>query len=388
MVLLAAVLVCVMLGLVINGLLLSMAAGLSLVIVLGIIWPHLALWGLKGSLCFSQTRCAENQSVLVTLELTNRWPIAAWMVMVREQSDCISAIDNNLQYALEHVPGWRKTQFQWTWEMSCRGVVPRASMILECGFPLGLWTFKKRLPVENKLVVRPRTLATGSIPEAALAQRDDGWWMSDRAGHSGDLLGVRPYRRGDSIRRIHWAQTARHDRLIICEMQSYAQPLIHLHVDARQEVHAGLGGSSSREWALRIAASLAQSWLHEGAAVSLSIEQQQLPAATGSKQLDLLLDLLSLFDQPGIKLHLPSARTDQRKAMQIIITTDNGILSCATSVAGPKHYLVLISAGFDEQLSTPQRMELPLRPWLTVESPAYVPEILQRVNRLRNIHVN
>ena len=37
--------------------------------------------------------------------------------------------------------------------------------------------------------------------------------LFDRPGNEGDVIGVRPYRHGDRLRSIHWAQTARRDAL-------------------------------------------------------------------------------------------------------------------------------------------------------------------------------
>ena len=45
---------------------------------LGVAWPWLTLWGLRGLLAFERTRCSEGEPVEVRLALRNRLPWTAW----------------------------------------------------------------------------------------------------------------------------------------------------------------------------------------------------------------------------------------------------------------------------------------------------------------------
>lgn len=44
-------------------------------------------------------------------------------------------------------------------------------------------------------------------------------------------MGVRPYRPGDSLRQVHWAQTARRENLVVFERQTRARPELLLWFD-------------------------------------------------------------------------------------------------------------------------------------------------------------
>ncbi len=105
------------------------------------------------------------------------------------------------------------------------------------------------------------------MPEAAAGEAHDGLSARDGAGNWGDPLGVRPYRRGDPLRRIHWGQTAKHRQLIVCEVQSHALPHVQILLDTDLAVHSGPDGSL--EWSIRIAASFADGWIRQGARVDL-----------------------------------------------------------------------------------------------------------------------
>lgn len=153
-------------------------------------------------------------------------------------------------------------------------------------------------------------------------------------GSNGDVLGVRPFRRGDSPRRIHWGQSARHDRLIVRELQANTRPVVQLVLDADPAVHAGHGPDSSREWAIRIVASLAKGWLAAGVEVGAAWNGQVIPAASGSKQLHTLLDALAgLPDTPGTPLRETLNVAACRRfadGLQVMVTTDVGVTGTPT----------------------------------------------------------
>ena len=74
-----------------------------------------------------------------------------------------------------------------------------------------------------------------------MRRASDGLATRDRAGQWGDPLGVRPYRRGDPLRRVHWVLTARHGELIVRELQSNAVPRVQIVLDAHPAAHRRLG---------------------------------------------------------------------------------------------------------------------------------------------------
>jgi uncharacterized protein (DUF58 family) len=69
--------------------------------------------------------------------------------------------------------------------------------------------------------------------------------------------------------------------------------VIQLVLDADPRVHAGSGPDGSREWAVRIVASLAKGWLEAGAQVGAVWNGQAIPPASGRQQLHRLLDGLT-----------------------------------------------------------------------------------------------
>ena len=172
---------------------------------------------------------------------------------------------------------------------------------MACGFPFGLWEASRPLEVAAPLLVWPRTFPVGPVPDAEGSQASDGLATRDRAGHWGDPLGVRPYRRGDPLRRVHWGLTARHGELIVREVQSNAVPRVQIVLDSHAAAHAGSGPDGSREWAIRVAASLAEGWIAQGAEVELVLDGRSILPRGGSARARsrAVLDAMARFRPRG-----------------------------------------------------------------------------------------
>jgi uncharacterized protein (DUF58 family) len=184
-----------------------------------------------------------------------------------------------------------------------------------------------------------------------------------KVGSTGDVLGVRPYRRGDSPRRVHWAQSAKHDRLIVCELQSYSRPVVLLVLDADPSVHTH-GEEGSREWAVRVTASLAKGWLEAGAQVGLAVAGSYFPPNAGSEHMKTLLDALARLGDTAAPLEAVLAdprMTADPAVVRVVVTTDCGRVPADHDV----RRVVLARAGFG---GTPDQTADLTGVWLEIPS--------------------
>ncbi|HTU93713.1 MAG TPA: DUF58 domain-containing protein [Gemmataceae bacterium] len=369
----------------------------SAVLALGSMWPWLTLRGLRGSIDFEKARAVEGERVEAYLTLRNRLPWTAYGLAVRDglSNRGLCAEEDGAQLGetceggihIAWAPHRCTIRCRWIFVPARRGVYPLSTPLVTTGFPFGLWENKRALSIATPLVVWPRTYPVGPVPMVSGDQQVEGNVSRNKVGSNGDVLGVRPYRRGDSPRRIHWGQSARHDRLIVCELQSNARPIVHLILDTDPSVHVGRGNDSSYEWAIRIVASLAIGWLTAGVEVRAAWNEQVIPASSGPKQPSVLLDALAkLPDAEGMPLRETMSRAACRgltDGLQIIVTTDVG-MDRATD--GPveeyQRWVVLQTEGF---LCTGQTAPAPplracgnrIRPWLLIDSPDRVPPLLR-----------
>lgn len=97
-----------------------------------------------------------------------------------------------------------------------RGSVGVQGFVIERGDPLGFFTHRFRRADSEWPPVLPQFRALAKRPnvrelEASIA--------APRAGSGTEMFGVREYRPGDPLRRIHWRSSARHGELIVREFE-------------------------------------------------------------------------------------------------------------------------------------------------------------------------
>ena len=141
-----------------------------------------------------------------------------------------------------------------------RGVVRTSGFVLQSGDPLGLFTNRRTLPDRELALVFPRYASLGGAHrqrevEAALA--------APRAGSGNEIFGVREYRRGDPLRRIHWRTSARRGELVVREFEPPGQRTLTVLLDAVPP------SREAADQAARLAASEAWDCLRQGGRVTL-----------------------------------------------------------------------------------------------------------------------
>jgi uncharacterized protein (DUF58 family) len=243
--------------------------------------------------------------------------------------------------------------------------------------------------VSGRLTVWPRTYPLGPIPEAAASDRSrEGLVSMNKAGLSGDFYGVRPYIRGDSLRRIHWGQTARHGDLIICERQASACTHLQVVLALDPGAHEGRGSGGSREWVIRIAASLADCFLSQGSLVEMVIDERVIATGTGGSHRARLLDALAeVPPDQGVPLGGVLAQTacrNFRHGLQAVVTTDRGLRGVPPTLLRnhASHLIVLRTAAFGGDASSNGAENgadsAPPRAWIEITDSGDIPGLLRQ----------
>lgn len=351
--------------------------GVVAVIALGLLWPWLSLRGLTGELAFDRPRCSEGEAIEVRLTLRNRLPWSAWGLAVR---DGFGVAATEAVAGIAAAPKRRSAVCRWLFTPPKRGIYPLSPPQLTTGFPFGLWETRRPLRVFAPLIVWPKTFPVGPVPPMAGDSQIEGNVSRSKVGSHGDVIGVRPYRRGDSPRRIHWGQSAKHDRLIVCELQSNARPVIQLVLDTDAQVHLSSEAGNSLEWAIRIVASFARGWLNHGAQIALAWADGHLSPASGTAQLHRLLDTLAGLPHSAsrpLEQTLASPACAQfNEGLQIIVTTDRVSAAVRRGLRDPEtqHWVILRSAAFGAEVPS-CGISWPV--WLDIDSIERIPALLK-----------
>ena len=283
-------------------------------ILIGILWPAIAMRGISGELHWQQRKCIEGESTEAILDVSNRWPWPVWGLTVDlgVSTDHIDdTIDNTNRetVSLACLKPMTKTKFVWSVTPSRRGEYPQQPATLATGFPFGIWNASRPLAIQKSLLVWPRSVELRDMPSLAGDDRSiAGAWI-DRAGYEGDIIGARAYRDGDSLRFVHWAQSAARDSLVVCERQSVTKRVIRLrlaHTQTKTNCERDHElARENQEWLVRLIASLARTFLLHHWSLNCVLNQQTFFAEPTQHGIDRVMDALAVYESRDVN---PSER--------------------------------------------------------------------------------
>lgn len=191
-----------------------------------------------------------------------------------------------------------------------RGHHPVGPLTVRVTDPFGLATRAAVVPGEGALVVLPRVVPltpvrgvpaggggeTSAAPRMALQGEDD--------------VGVREYRIGDDLRRIHWRSTARTGETMVRQDEEPARRRALVLLDDRAEGHAGTGNGGSFEWSVTAVASVVTRLLGERFEVHLCLASDESGRVAPVEGVDHALDQLAAVQ--------PSATTSGRGIVEAL----------------------------------------------------------------------
>ena len=171
--------------------------------------------------------------------------------------------------------------------------------------PVGLFTARVQFPGRQRLVVYPRTFPIRQFP----------WMLSGRTprfgleagrlggGDVGDFYGIREYRSGDSLQRVHWRSSARLAKLVVKQFEKSAVGEVTLVLDVMRGHDIGSGKETTLEYAVKIIASCAQYLIGQQALVQLVCYGQtdhSVPFGRGREHLHRLMETLAVAEADGL----------------------------------------------------------------------------------------
>lgn len=323
----------------------TLAAGLIAMIIAGLALPWVAVRFTECKLepVFDEINEMETSQLLLTVR--NRLPLPLWGLMIEGYlaapiqnrgltGDISEEIERKPDVGLACVPALCEATFRLSIRPEYRGTYPVEMPFVACAFPFGIWTARRKMSRVTPVTVWPmRCDLSGLLDVGGANAADEG--VGDRVGTSGDFLGVRPFRRGDSLRSIHWAQTARLDSLVVCDRAGPQRQTVSLEIDT-QPIHVSpLAAREHLAWRVRIVASLAELLCARHIPFELVVDGETQIVATGQQGLKLALDRLAKIplDSQSTSTAFHSATKHQRSTrIRIGLPSATNGLRDATSV--------------------------------------------------------
>lgn len=246
-------------------------------------------------------RVFEGERVAVALRLRQRAGMAQSLVIVEDQ--CLASLSVTHRHLLPLMsPQW-EAQLHYTKEADRhRGVYLLGPTRLHAADPLGVFSRSVEADCVTTLTIYPRAAPLGGYrilgprPPAGPTLETLG-----RIGHGEEIIGVRPYRPGDPISRIHWRTSARRRELHVIELDTHVQAEAALFLDLTRLSRFGVGAESTTEMAISCAVSVLSEAANLRHKISMAWVKEKLecfPAGVGLAHLHLMLDRLAVA-QPG-----------------------------------------------------------------------------------------
>ena len=144
-----------------------------------------------------------------------------------------------------------------------RGRYKLGPIVLRSGDPFGLFPREVRVATEALLLVYPRVLPLPhwQLPGSVL---EGGVLTGQRSLQSTSMvMGIREYRPGDAMNRIHWPSSVRHRELHVKEFELDKTADLWIYLDLERHWHRGEGEDSTEERAVTVAASIVAKALRE-----------------------------------------------------------------------------------------------------------------------------
>ena len=193
-----------------------------------------------------------------------------------------------------------------------RGPVGASRWTIGSSDPLGFFRGERACPDAEVALVLPRFASLAGRREPREMEAST---ASPRAGFGNELFGVREYRAGDSLRRIHWRSSARHGELVVREYEPPGLQTLSILVDPAPP------SLPVADQIARLAASEAWDCIREGGRVAIG--GPGLEALGPSRDLWAILEWLARYPSPPSGTAGSAAMPRGESEMVIVIATAN-----------------------------------------------------------------
>jgi uncharacterized protein (DUF58 family) len=209
----------------------------------------------------------------------------------------------------------RRTR-RWTsrGQFKQRGLFTFGPIELRHGDPFGLFARTLRVAGSRSVVVYPVVRPLGALDALAASTVGDEQLRGRVLDIPPNATTIREYVPTDSVKRIHWASSARLGRLMSRSFETREGGDAWIVLDLQALVHVGEAPESTLEYAMSLAASITDAALRRGSAIGLVSNDSRLSvieAARGDQQRKKLFEHFTLAQADGT-VPLATLLTSQR----------------------------------------------------------------------------
>ncbi|MCM8796912.1 MAG: DUF58 domain-containing protein [Candidatus Omnitrophica bacterium] len=246
----------------------------------------------------SPKRTEEGQFIKVEVSVKNQGLLSLGTLVLESNLACEVEEKRLERLALEYLPVGSTRTVSFSGNAYKRGRYDIGPCRVYFFDPLNLFFFQQTFPVYSEIYVYPKTFHIPRFP--SLIKGVMPWFGIDTTHVSGDddeFFGVREYRLGDPIKRMHWFSSAKHNRLIVRQFQRQSFFRATILFTLNRNENFGEGKEKVEEYIVKIAASVAKYLLEKGCAVEILAhigEAVHIPSNKGGEHLESILKFLAM----------------------------------------------------------------------------------------------
>ena len=330
------------------------AVGLALAAAVGWAWTRLAAGPMTLRRRAGRGEHLEGDDVWITVDLERRSPLPTGSLTLVERITDLPEQRTRLRSLGRHVRG------EYVLERLPRGryEIEHAGVLIED--PFGLEQVSVPLHAPGAVVVFPRLVYLEALFSESGRHAQDGRRLLLRRPSGFDLHSVREYEQGESLRKVHWASTARRGQLMAKELEDAPRDEVVVLLDCDPAGAVGTPPDSSFDAAVRAAGSILHAHARRGRRTVLAMNRahpevhriaslegdwRAAMEALAAARADAVMPAAAMVAREGgvvsrsLELAVVSTRLDPRLADRLVqrATTHHGVslvLVDAASFAG------------------------------------------------------
>ncbi|QDU74754.1 hypothetical protein Pan97_17670 [Bremerella volcania] len=323
------VLVCVMgasvmCGVVWHGRAFIVTGTLLLIAAVGVLLPYLSIQKLLAKITPLQYRGQVGQEMPVRIQVENQnwWTWGTTVLRLSERPSGSSPEGYQHEHMVPRIERKGTTNDVVSLVPSARGLFPDQTGTLVTRFPFGLFTATKTFPIPNQAIIWPEIVPlAGRVSDSRYSGYESSATSARHWGDEGDIAGPRPYRPGESLRRVHWRHTARRGDLIVCERESTSSRRLRIRLDLEKQNSDDIEAAEAYEAAISIAASLISQAVGDNWHVDFELSGHRSWEGIDQNGLLPVFDYLAMLDTENHPREVEYPSTTRRDTMRSVLVT-------------------------------------------------------------------
>ena len=211
----------------------------------------------------------EDESLNINLTLYNQGIYPLFNIELNDFLDCASK-NKHRNFFID----WLRPRDKFKTNYSCicghRGKYTVGPITLTFYGFLGLIYVRKTLGLKKFIYVYPRTFEINKTPPLTKGYLP--WFGLETiplSGEDDEFFGIREYKFGDPLKRIHWLSVARKNKLMVKEFQRCSFYQVTIIFLLNKTDNAGEGRESVSEYIIKIAASLTKYFIEKSICIEI-----------------------------------------------------------------------------------------------------------------------